>query len=138
MGRTFVDVEVENYRDVVLREAAGNGQEKVRKQTIRALVDTGSALLCLHRDAIEALGLQFSRAAEVRTGNGNGERPIYDVARITILDRHCFVQVMEIPDNIPPLLGYIALGNLDLVVDTKSNQVIPNPESGGKFTLDLL
>jgi hypothetical protein len=60
MRRTFVDIEVENYRDVVLREAAGNGQEKVRKQTIRALVDT------------------------------------------------------------------------------KSNQVIPNPESGGKFTLDLL
>jgi len=138
MGRTFVDVEVENYRDVVLKEAAGNGQEEVRKKTIRALVDTGSALLCLHRDVIEALGLQFSRAAEVRTANGNVERRIYDVARITIFDRHCFIQVMEIPEGIPPLLGYVALENLDLVVDANSNQVVPNPESGGKFTLDLL
>ena len=33
--------------------------------------------------------------------------------------------------------GHIALENLNLVVDTKSNRVIPNPESGGKFTLDL-
>ncbi len=88
--------------------------------------------------AIKALGLDFSRAAEVRTANGNVERPIYDVARITIFDRHCFIQVMEIPDNVPPLLGYVALENLDLVVDPKSSQVIPNPENGGKFTLDLL
>lgn len=138
MERASVDVEVENYRDVVLKEAAGNGQEGVRKQTVRALVDTGSALLCLPRAAIEALGLQFSRAAEVRTGNGSVERRIYDVARITIFGRQCFVQVMEIPDNIPPLLGYIALENLDLVVDAKSNKVTTNPESGGKFMLDLL
>jgi clan AA aspartic protease len=138
MGRTFVDVEVENYSDVVLRKAAGNGHREVRKQTVRALVDTGSALLCLQRAAIEALGLDFSRTAEVRTGNGNVERPIYDVARITILGRQCFIQVMEIPEGIPPLLGYIALENLDLVVDAKSNKVTTNPESGGKFMLDLL
>jgi len=138
MGRTFVDVEVENYRDVVLKEEVGDGHREVRKQTVRALVDTGSALLCLHRDAIQTLGLELSRTAEVRTANGNVDRPIYDVARITIFDRHCFIQVMEIPDNIPPLLGYVALENLDLVVDPKSNQVIPNPESGSKFTLDVL
>jgi hypothetical protein len=32
----------------------------------------------------------------------------------------------------------IPLENLDLVVDPKTNQVIPNPENGGKYTLDLL
>ena len=37
-----------------------------------------------------------------------------------------------------PLLRPIAIENLDLLVDPKANQVIPNPESGGKFTLDLL
>jgi len=45
---------------------------------------------------------------------------------------------MEIPDNVPPLLGYILLEALDLVVHTKTHKVIPNPESGGKWVLDLL
>ena len=35
-------------------------------------------------------------------------------------------------------MGYIPLENLDLVVDPKTNQVMPNPENGGKYTLDLL
>jgi clan AA aspartic protease len=138
MGRTFADVEVENYDDIVLRRAAGNGRKKVRKVKVRALADTGSALLCLHRDTIRKLGLQFGRSAGVRTASGEVERRIYQVARITILGRECFAQVMEIPDNVPPLLGYIPLENLDLVVDPRSKKVIPNPESGGKYTLDLL
>jgi hypothetical protein len=29
-------------------------------------------------------------------------------------------------------VGYIPLENLDLVVDPETNQVIPNPENGGK------
>jgi hypothetical protein len=45
---------------------------------------------------------------------------------------------MEIPDDMPPLVGYIPLENLDLVPDPRTHQVIPNPESGGEYTLDLL
>jgi predicted aspartyl protease len=85
MGRTFVDVEVENYDDIVLRKAARNGRKRVRRGTVRALVDTGSALLCLHRATIRTLGLSFARSAQVRTGNGDVERPIYSAIRVTIL-----------------------------------------------------
>jgi len=138
MGRTFTEVEVENYNDTVLRKASGNGRGKVRKLKVRALVDTGSALLCLHRDTIEKLGLNLERTAKVRTGNGDVDRPIYAAARITVLRRQCLAEVMEIPDNIPPLLGYILLEGLDLVIHAKTHKVIPNPESGGKWTLDLL
>jgi len=138
MGRPFVDVDVENYTDIALREASGNGRKKVRKLQIRAVVDTGSALLCLHRAEIRKLGLSFARSAQVRTANGDVDRPIYAVARITILGRQCAAEVMEIPDSVPPLLGHILLEGLDLVLHPKSGKVIPNPESGGKYTLDLL
>jgi len=138
MGRTFVDVDVENYTDIALREASGNGRKKVRKLQIRAVVDTASALLCLHRAEIRKLGLSFDRAGRVRTANGEVDRPIYTAARIRILGRQCLAEVMEIPDSVPPLLGYILLESLDLVLHPKSGKVIPNPESGGKYTLDLL
>jgi len=138
MGRTFTDVEVENYNDIVLRAESGNGHKRVRKLKVRALVDTGSALLCLHRDAIKKLGLTLTRTAKVRTGAGDVERPIYAVALIRVLGRWCSAEVMEIPDNVPPLLGYILLEGLDLVIQPKTHKVIPNPESGGKWLLDLL
>ena len=47
MGRFSVDIEVVNYGDLV---RAGDGtlpQDKVRRQTIRALVDTGATKLVL-------------------------------------------------------------------------------------------
>ena len=138
MGQAHVDVEVENYDDIVLRKAAGNGHKRVRKVTVRALADTGSALLCLHRDTIRRLGLIQFQTARVRTANGEVDRPIYGTARITILGRQCSADVMEIPDDVSPLLGYIPLESLDLVVDPRKRKVVPNPESGGKYTLDLL
>jgi hypothetical protein len=55
VGRTHVDVQIENYDDIVLRRAAGNGHRRVRKVAIRALADTGSDLLCPHHDLPPAL-----------------------------------------------------------------------------------
>jgi len=139
MGRAHVDVEIKNYDDIVLRKAAGNGHKRVRKVVVRALADTGSALLCLHHDTIRALGLSHVKSAQVRTANGDVvDRRIYGAAIITILGRECLAEIMEIPDNVSELLGYIPLESLDLVVDPKSRKVVPNPESGGKYTLDLL
>ena len=138
MGRTFVDIEIENFYDIALRETGNEPAKQIRREEVHALVDTGSALPCLHRDTIERLGLRASRRAKVRTGNGTVERPIYRAAQITILGRQYLGEIMEIPDDVPPLVGYIPLENLDLVVDPNSNRVIPNPESGGEYTLDLL
>jgi len=138
MGRTHVDVEIENFADTVLRKAAGNGHKRVRRVTIRALADTGSALLCLHRDTIRRLGLTHFQSARVRTASGEVDRRIYGTARITILGRQCSADVMEIPDDVSPLVGYIPLEALDLVVDPRKRKVVRNPESGGKYTLDLL
>lgn len=138
MGRTFVDVEVENFKDVADRRAAGNGGVKVRKLRVHALVDTGSALLCLPKAAIRKLGLFKGRTTTVRTANGAVERDIYQAVQITILGRQCLAEVMEIPEDVPPLLGFIPLESLDLVVNPKSNEVTHNPANGGKYTLDLL
>jgi hypothetical protein len=74
----------------------------------------------------------------VKTGNGEVEREIYRAAPITILGREYLGEVMEVPDNVPILLGYIPLENLDLVLDPAANQVVPNPAHGRKYTLDLL
>jgi predicted aspartyl protease len=138
MGRTFVEVLLENYDDLVLRRAGKDPDREVRTLTVQALADTGSALLCLHKDMIEELGLRYDRKVRVSTGNGVVQRKIHGVARITIIGRSYRGEIMEVPHTMPILLGYIPLENLDLVVDPTANQVVPNPAHGGKYTLDLL
>lgn len=138
MGRVFVDVLIENYDDIVRRGTPVSSKGGVRKAEVHALVDTGSALVCLPRRVIEDLGLHLDRTAKVRTGNGPVNRRIFRAAQITILGREYLGEVMEIPEDMRPLVGYIPLENLDLVPDPRTGQVIPNPESGGEYTLDLL
>lgn len=138
MGKTLVDVEVENSFDLQLREATGDHRRKLRREKVRAFVNTGSALLCLPKSTIRKLGLRFIRSTEVRTGNGKVDRGIYGCALITVLGRQYEGEVMETPEDVLPLLGFIPLESLDLIVDPKSGRVIPNPEHGGELTLDLV
>lgn len=138
MGRTFVDVTIENSDDVKAVQASTLPKRRIRSVKVRALVDTGTSLLCLPKKFILLLGLTPSRIARARTANGVVERTIYGDARIKILSRHYWGEIMEIPDKVPVLLGCIPLENLDLAVDLKSHKVIPNPEHGGKYLIDQL
>jgi len=138
VGRTLVDVKVENFADLYSADLGLSPRKKARSVRVKARVDTGTTVLCLPKRLINKLGLIRLRARKAITANGEVQRDIHGVAQITVLGRDCRADVMEIPDNVPILLGYVPLENLDLVVDAKANKVIPNPAHGGKFVLDLL
>jgi hypothetical protein len=57
---------------------------------------------------------------------------------LTIQGRSCTIDATEIPDAVPPLVGYVVLELLDFVVDPANQQIIPNPAHNGKFMHDLL
>ena len=40
--------------------------------------------------------------------------------------------VIEIPENVPNLIGQVPLEVLDFVVDAKGRELIPNPAHGGE------
>ncbi len=54
-----------------------------------------------------------------------------------VQDRDCYVEVAEIPDECPVLIGQIPLELLDLVVDTAGQKLIGNPDHGGQQMIDL-
>jgi predicted aspartyl protease len=100
-------------------------------------VDTGATLLSLHKDHIEKLGLTFLRTVKVKTVNGSPERKVYGVARVEIQGREGEFNVLEIPDDVPVLVGYVVLEILDFVPDTSNQRLIPNPAHGGEYAVDL-
>lgn len=138
MGRVLADVLVENLRDFMASEEGKSPAEAVRRVQISdALVDTGATLLALPTRYIQQLGLTKTRERDSVSAKGRGTISIYEPVRLTILDRFCAVEVMEVPDDVPPLIGQIPLETLDLVIDLRSHRLTGNPTHGGVETLEL-
>ena len=132
MGRVLTDIKVSNFGDLLTQ------QKIIRSIEIKdAPVDTGAAMLNLHKKQIDKLGLQLLRKISVRTANGTPERNVYGVVRVEIQDREGEFDVLEVPDEVPVLVGYIVLEQLDLVADTTKQKLIPNTAHGGEYAVDL-
>ena len=138
MGRVVTEATIENLKDVWDAERGMLPPEKVRRVTVTdALVDTGATLLSVPARLIRQLGLSPRRTRKVISSTGTTEATVYDVVRLTIQDRDCPVEVMEVPDDVPVLIGQLPLENLDLVVDLRARRLTGNPAHGGEQVFEL-
>ena len=137
MGRTIEKVEIQNYTDIVDAKKGLIAESEIRTVEVEGIADTGATYLCLPPSVIEQLGLLYSHSRNVKTANGIVERRTFLGAYITIKDRYELMSVMENDHQTPPLIGYLVLEALDFVVDPKSQALIPNPASEGKWMADL-
>lgn len=135
MGRIVTNIKVENAVDSSRAQQGHIPAEDVRMIEVEALVDTGASLLCLPKSQIETLGLRKVGTRQVTTANGKVERSFYGDARLTVLNRDCAIDVIELPEDTPALVGYIALENLDLIPDPTTETVYP--AHGDEIVLDL-
>jgi len=74
----------------------------------------------------------------VTTSRGPADADVYSAVWLTIQGRSCTLDVMEVPDTVPPLVGQLPLEHLDFVVDPVRQRIIGNPEHGGEQMYDLL
>jgi predicted aspartyl protease len=138
MGRVRTEVLVENMKDLWAAESGHCPPDQVRRLLVKdALVDTGATSLALPTGLIQQLGLSKVAEKRVTTSKGSQQVAVYDAVRVTILDRFCTVDVMEVPDDVPVLVGQIPLEFLDLVVDPQGGRLIGNPAHGGEHVLEL-
>ena len=138
MGRVLTEATIENLKDLWAAERGLIPITEIRCVHVKdALVDTGATALALPKRYIEQLGL--SKKGERRTTSAQGSFmiPIYEAVRLTIMGRDMPLDVMEVPDDIPVLIGQIPLEMFDLVVDPQSRRLIGNPAHGGVQTLEL-
>jgi len=138
MGRVLTEVTIENLKDLWAVERGLLSDEQVRRVTVTdALVDTGATLLSLPTKMIRQLGLDKAGSKRVTSSTGGGEADVYSAVRLTIQGRSCTMDVMEVPDNVPALVGQIPLEHLDFVVDLRSRTLIGNPAHGGEHVYEL-
>ena len=137
MGKVLVTAKIENIYDLYDVEKGLRTDDQVRRVEITdALVDTGASTLLLPKRLIAQLGLRSYRTRTSRGLGGPLTISMFGTVLLTIQGRDCRLDVGEIEDDYPVLVGQIPLEMLDWVVDTKGQRLIGNPEHGGEWMMD--
>ena len=138
MGRVTIAARIENVVDLLQLKAGTIGPDQVRSIEVDdALVNTGSKLLSLPKRFIRQLGLEYFETRKSKTAAGIVRTKIYRAVWLTVEGRQCTVDVAEVPNDCPVLLGYVPFELLDLAVDPVRERLILLPAEGGPRVLDL-
>jgi predicted aspartyl protease len=138
MGRVLTQATIENLEDMWAIKKGLLQPEQARRLDISdALVDTGATLLSLPIRLIQQLGLNRVSSKRVTSSIGLTETGIYEAVRLTIQGRSCTMDVMEVPDTVPVLIGQLPLEHLDFVIDLRDRKLIGNPAHGGEHIYEL-
>jgi predicted aspartyl protease len=138
MGRVLTEANVQNLEDLWAVKRGLLRPDGARSITVTdALVDTGATLISLPTRLIRQLGLSKTSTKRVNSSAGPAEANIYEAVRLTIQNRSCTMDVLEVPDTVPVLIGQIPLEHLDLVIDMRSHALIGNPAHGGEHMYEL-
>jgi predicted aspartyl protease len=137
MGKVLVTAKIENLEDLYSAKRGLLPDDQVRRIEVHdAVVDTGATTLLLPKRMIAALGLEPLRTRHSRGLGGDFLLPVFGTVRLTIQGRDCALDVGEIGDEYPVLVGQIPLESLDWVVDAKGQRLIGNPDHGGEWGMD--
>jgi predicted aspartyl protease len=138
MGRVTVEATIENLSDLYLTHRGVQSPEQIRRVVVPdALVDTGATLLSLPTGLIRQLGLSQTGTRRVTSSAGPVQAAMYEAVRLTIQGRECTMDVLEVPDGVPVLIGQIPLEHLDFVIDPQNQCLIGNPRHGGEHVYEM-
>jgi predicted aspartyl protease len=136
-GRFSVEIEVANYGDLTLVDRGMLPAEKVRRETIRGVVDSGATKLVLPQAVAKRLGLPLGdqvnvRYADSRRARRREAKGVY----LKLLGRDgTFTAIIE-PKRETALIGAIVLEDLDLVVDCIAQRVVPRDPRGAIYEIE--
>jgi predicted aspartyl protease len=137
MGHVLSEATIENPKDRWAVEEGSLRPEQVRRVTVaNALADTGATMLSLPTKLIRELGLIKTDSRKISTASGLSVADVYGAVWLTIQGRDCPLDVMEVPDSVPVLIGQIPLERLDFVVDPQGRRPIGNPAHNGEYIID--
>lgn len=140
MGKVLTNLKITSLYD--LRDYKNNliKEEDIKQVELKdVIVDSGASMLCLSKDIIEHLGLEFLKMSKVNTADGIVERGIYGPVVYEIQGRIARGDVLELSHpKIKALIGQIPLEQLDFLINPAANRLITNPEHEGELILDQL
>jgi hypothetical protein len=102
-----------------------------------ALVDPSVLNVSMPKSLIQQLDLMPCRARTGRTTTGLVSRQVHAAVRLTVQDRECASDVVEVPDDHPVVIGRLPLQLLDFVIDPSGQRLIGNPAHSGEQMIEM-
>jgi clan AA aspartic protease len=128
MGLVYADITIYNNDDFALVRKNQLDPEDVKKIDVRALVDTGSYMLCINEVIQEQLQLHIVEKRKAETADGRILEMEVVECLITFRNRRCVCSAMVLPGDSEVLLGAIPLEDMDVLIHPQRQELIINPE----------
>ncbi len=130
MGGIIVEIQLENFEDRLDALRGRIDESAVRRETIRAVADTGARMLALPQDLVDRLGLaEVERVATVYADGRSGELPVAGYMMLRFGEREMQTDCLVVPEGAEALLGQIAMERMDLIADCANQTLTGRPES---------
>lgn len=130
MGEIFVEIELENAEDRSDARRGRINEASVRRETVRAVADTGAMMVVLPEDVVERLGVPVVDSIATTLADGSrADLPVTDTLRIRIGDREMGTECIVVPEGAEALVGVLVMERLDLIADPVNQTLGPRPES---------
>jgi clan AA aspartic protease len=128
MGQVYADIEIINMGDLELARRGYIDRDEVKRMWIRPLVDSGAFYLCIN-DNIQEI-LQLSILENKKFQLADGQSIFCDVVgpvHVKFQNRDATCSAIVLPGDTEPLLGMIPLEEMDVLIDSKRQELIVNP-----------
>ena len=136
MGLTYANIELVNADDMAYVRRGIIGEDEIRQITVKAMVDTGSIMLCINESLQQYLNLPFRSKRRSQLANGLIlDLDVVGPVIVRYLDRECSTNAILLPDDQEPLLGAIPMEEMDLYVNPSRNELLPVHPEGPLMSL---
>ena len=130
MGYVHAEIELTNYKDVMLNDDGFLAESKIRRLITRALVDSGAWDLVLNQDIQNRLNLRVVGKQTVSLVDESLlEADVVGPVEIRFEGRTLITTGIVLPTSSEVLLGAYPLEGLDAYIDPKRQKLLLNPNS---------
>jgi clan AA aspartic protease len=129
MGLVYADVELINANDIAYARRHIIGEDEIKRLHVNILVDTGAYMLSINETIKEQLDLEVLEKRKMQTALGQiVECDVVGPIELRFKNRRTTCHAAVLPGDAEPLLGVIALEDMDVLVDPVRQELIVNPE----------
>ena len=130
MGIIHAEIEIINGDDMVLARRSVIGEEEIRRMFLTVLVDTGAINMCINENIQEYMQFPLSELRKFTVATGEEkELPVVSNVEIRFGNRSTTCRAIVLPGDSEVLLGAIPLEDLDVVINSRRQELVINPES---------
>ena len=130
MGLIYADLELVSAGDLELLRKGYITKEEIKKEYVKALVDSGAYMMCINEHIKTQLDLPVVDTIEAELADGTiNNMDVVGPLIINFKNRTTSCNAAVLPGESEILLGSIPMEDLDVVLVPKLNTIDVNPKS---------